>query len=83
MACAKCSFYLPKSSSRAQVIEGKSNLLCMLQEIALREDERAAVEDGVAAFDHLLAGLADVAAPDGATPRQRDRDRDPWPEPLA
>ncbi len=83
MACAKCSFYVPKESSRAQAIEGKSNLLCMLQEIPLRDDERAAVEDGVAAFDHLLAGLADVTTPDGATPRQLARDRDPRPEALA
>ena len=83
MACAKCSFYLPKNSSLAQAIEGKSNLLCMLQEIPLREDERAAVEDGVAAFDHLLAGLEDVATPDGATPRQLARGRERRPEPLA
>jgi hypothetical protein len=27
MACAKCTFYMPKGSSQAQLIEGKANLL--------------------------------------------------------
>lgn len=70
MACAKCSFYVPKASSLAQVVEGKANLLRLLQEIPLTEDERAAVEDGVAAFEHLLTTLADVPTPTGLTPRQ-------------
>lgn len=81
MACAKCSFYVPKGSSRAQALEGKTNLLHMLQEIPLTEDERAAVEDGVAAFDRLLEGLGDVPAPDGSTPRQLERDHERRPEP--
>lgn len=70
MACAKCAFYVPKGSSCAQVLEGKANLLRMLQEIPLTEDERAAVEDGVQAFDRLEAKLADVPTPAGPTPRQ-------------
>jgi hypothetical protein len=70
MACAKCSFYRPKGSSQAMLLEGKSNLLHMLQQIPLTEDERAAVEDGVSAFDDLLAKLADVPTPAGPTPRQ-------------
>lgn len=70
MACAKCSFYVPKGSSRAQVLEGKANLLRLLQEIPLTEDERAAVEEGVTAFERLLTKLADVPTPSGLTPRQ-------------
>ncbi|MEJ1268667.1 hypothetical protein WDV93_21725 [Pantoea ananatis] len=50
MACAKCSFYLPKSSSEAQYVEGQRNLLRLMQEIPLTESERAAVEDGVEAM---------------------------------
>ena len=36
MACAKCSFYLPKESTAAALLEGKSNLLRMRQEIVRR-----------------------------------------------
>ena len=36
----------------------------------LREEEIAAIDDGVAAFDHLLAQLADVPTPAGPTPIQ-------------
>lgn len=72
MACAKCAFYAPKGSSQAQILEGKGNLLRMLQEIPLTEEEQAAIEDGVAAFDHLLTKLRDVPTPAGPTPRQLD-----------
>jgi hypothetical protein len=37
----------------------------MLQEIPLTDDERAAVEDGAAAFGRLLDGVADVPTPEG------------------
>lgn len=49
MACAKCGFYIAKDSSRAQLLEGKANLLRMRQEIPLNEAELSAVDDGVAA----------------------------------
>jgi hypothetical protein len=70
MACAKCSFYLPKGSTQAQLLEGKANLLRMRQEIPLKEAELAAIDDGVAAFEKLLVQLADVPTPAGPTPRQ-------------
>jgi integrase len=70
MACAKCSFYVPKGSAQAQMVEGKANLLRLLQEIPLTDDERTAVEDGVAAFNQLLDKLSDVPTPAGPTPRQ-------------
>lgn len=65
MACAKCSFYRPKASSEAQLVEGKKNLQRMLQEIPLLYDERAAVEDGVEAMDKLLKRLATIPTPVG------------------
>jgi integrase len=64
MACAKCSFYRPKVSTAGQLVEGKKNLLRLLQEIPLLDDERAAVEDGLQAMDQLLARLAGVPTPD-------------------
>ncbi len=70
MACARCDFYLPKQSTKAQLIEAKDNLQRMLAAIPLTDDERAAVDDGQIALDNLLDRLADVPAPDGQTPRQ-------------
>jgi hypothetical protein len=70
MACAKCSFYRAKGSSQAQLLEGKANLLHMLQEIPLSEEERAAVEDGIAAMEKLCQQLVDVPTPAGPTPKQ-------------
>jgi len=70
MACAKCAFYVPRESTRAQAVEAKVNLVRMLQEIPLLDEERAAVEDGVAAMTKLANGLRDVATPDGRTPAE-------------
>ena len=70
MACAKCDFYIPKNSSRAQLLEAEANLQRMLVAIPLTDDERAAVDDGQEALDRLLERLADTPAPDGSTPRQ-------------
>ena len=68
MACAKCSFYRPKGSLQAQLLEGKNNLQHMLQEIPLTDEERAAVEDGITATEALYLKLADVPTPAGPTP---------------
>jgi hypothetical protein len=70
MACAKCSFYLPKDSTKAQLLEAKANLLRLRQDIPLAEAEFSAVEDGLAAYEQLLKKLADVPTPAGPTPRQ-------------
>lgn len=70
MACAKCDFYRPKSSSQLQLLEAKTNLQRMLQEIPLTDDEYAAVEDGVEAVEKLMHKLADTRTPSGQTPRQ-------------
>ena len=70
MACAKCDFYTPKESSKAQLLEARDNLQRMLASIPLTDDERAAVDDGQAALDSLLGRLADIPTPAGATPRQ-------------
>jgi hypothetical protein len=70
MACAKCSFYMPKASSQVQLLQGKANLLQLRQEIPLNDSELAAVDDGVAAMEKLLEQLADVPTPAGPTPRE-------------
>jgi integrase len=70
MACARCDFYIPKGSSKAQLLEAKDNLQRMLASVPLTDDERAAVDDGQAALDQLLERLADVPTPAGPTPRE-------------
>ncbi len=70
MACAKCSFYIPKGSTASALLEGKSNLLRMRQDIPLSEGELAALDDGVSALESLLSRLANVPTPAGPTPLQ-------------
>lgn len=70
MACARCDFYAPKASGKAQLLEAKDNLQRMLIAIPLNDDERAAVEDGQRALDNLLDRLLDVPTPTGTTPRE-------------
>lgn len=64
MACARCDFYIPKTSSKNQLIEAKQNLLRLVQTIALTDEERAAIDDGVVLYENLLARLAQVPTPD-------------------
>jgi hypothetical protein len=68
MACARCDFYVPKGSTRAQLLEAKDNLQQMLMSIPLNDDERAAVEDGQSVLDALLDRLADTPQPGRANP---------------
>jgi len=69
MACAKCAFYRPKGSSQAQMLEAKTNLLRMKQEMPLSEEEQSAIDDGLTALEKLCEKLADVPTPAGPTPR--------------
>jgi hypothetical protein len=70
MACAKCDFYTPKDSTKAQLLEARDNLQHMLTSIPLTDEERTAVDDGQTALDSLLRRLADIPTPAGATPRE-------------
>lgn len=70
MACAKCNFYVPKASSRAQLLEAKAHLLRLRQEIPLTDEEAAAVSDGLVALEALCQQLTDVPTPAGPTPRE-------------
>ena len=68
MACAKCDFYIPKNSSKAQLLEAKANLQRMLVAIPLTDDEKAAVDDGQETLDKLLERLATRQHPTGPRP---------------
>jgi len=64
MACARCDFYIPKSSTKSQLLEAKQNLLRMNQTITLTDEERAAIDDGVVLYENLLDRLAAIPTPD-------------------
>lgn len=68
MACARCSFYLPKDFTKAQLLEGKVNLARLREEIPLTDEEVAAVDEGISLHERLLERLADVPTPDGRNP---------------
>ena len=82
MACARCDFYTPKDSTKAQLLEAKDNLQRMLATIGITDEERAAIDDGHAALDSLLERLVDVPTPacllyTSPSPRDRTRSRMP------
>ena len=70
MVCARCDFYAPTDSTKAQLLEARDNLQRMLAQIPLTDEERAAVEDGTTAVERLIERLTDVPTPAGPTPRQ-------------
>ncbi|HEY4385681.1 MAG TPA: hypothetical protein VGN34_14585 [Ktedonobacteraceae bacterium] len=70
MACAKCDFYEPKLSSKMQLLEANGNLTRMLELVALGEEERKLVEQGMALNQSLRSRLADEPTPAGPTPRE-------------
>jgi hypothetical protein len=65
MACAKCDFYTPKNSSKAQILEAKDNLQRMLASIPLTDENQAApirpLPDTVTNLDHLRLRRRDRA----------------------
>ncbi|MFL4975351.1 MAG: tyrosine-type recombinase/integrase [Microvirga sp.] len=70
MACARCDFYIPKPSGRAQLLEAKADVDRRLALIPLTDGERAAVEQDQQAVGRLLEGLANTPTPAGPTPRE-------------
>ena len=68
MACARCDFYEPKESARAQALQANTSLTRMLATIPLTDDERAAAEDDQRALRRLLDRLGDTPTPAGPTP---------------
>jgi hypothetical protein len=64
---------LPKDSTKGLLLEAKTNLLRLRQDVPLGEAKLSAVEDGLSAHQQLLAKTADVPTPAGPTPRQLGR----------
>jgi hypothetical protein len=70
----RASLVILKDSTKAQLLEAKANLLRLRQDIPLADAELSAVEDGLTAYEQLLAKLVDVPTPAGPTPRQLGRE---------
>ena len=70
MACARCDFYIPKPSGRAQLLEAKADVDRRLAVIPLTDSERDAVEQDQQALGKLLDALANTPTPAGPTPRE-------------
>ena len=70
MACARCDFYIPKPSARAQLLEAKLDVDRRLALIPLTDAERAAVEQDQQALGNLLESLANIPTPAGPTARE-------------
>ena len=70
MACARCDFYIPKPSSKAQLIEAKASVDRRLAMIPLTDGELAAVQQDGQALQRLIENLADKPTPGGPTPRE-------------
>ena len=75
MACAKCPYYQPKESLADQLVEGKANLVRMLEFVQLTEDEKLLVTEGIELHQELIEKLVDVPTPAGPTPRELDTQR--------
>ena len=70
LACARCPFYLPKSSSKGQLLAVKEGIDRMLERVDLTDEERAVLEGDCVVLTSLVDRLADVPTPAGPTPRQ-------------
>ena len=70
MACARCDFYIPKPSGRAQLLEAKADVDRRLAVIPLTDSERDAVEQDQQALGKLLDAMANTPTPAGPTPRE-------------
>jgi integrase len=75
MACARCPFYRPKSATLDQLLEGKANLVRMLEYVKLTEDEHLLVTEGIQLHQTLIERLADLPTPVGPTPRELENTR--------
>jgi hypothetical protein len=75
MACARCPFYRPKMETTEQPVEGKANLVRMLEFVSLTEDEKLLVTEGIDLHQALIEKLADVPTLAGSTPRELEVQR--------
>lgn len=64
MACARCQFYIAKSSTKGHWLEANQHLKRMSQTLVLTEAEQAAVDEGIEAADRLFSLLSQTSTLD-------------------
>ncbi|MFE4966191.1 hypothetical protein [Streptomyces sp. NPDC056660] len=70
LACARCPFYVPKQSTRGQLLAVRDGIDQMLEQLDLTDEEREALEGDREAVTALAERLADTPTPAGSTPRE-------------
>ncbi|MCM8556162.1 tyrosine-type recombinase/integrase [Streptomyces sp. STCH 565 A] len=70
LACARCPFYVPKESTRGQLLAVKDGINQMLERLDLTDDEREALEGDREALAALTERLTDTPTPAGPTPKE-------------
>ncbi|MGP9017669.1 tyrosine-type recombinase/integrase [Streptomyces sp. BR1] len=70
MACARCPFYVPKESTKGQLLAVKDGINKMLEQVDLTDDEREALVGDREAVAALAQRLADIPTPAGPTPKE-------------
>jgi hypothetical protein len=70
MVCARCPFYVPKESTKGQLLTVKEGINRMLEQVDLTDDEREALEGDRDAVTALAQRLADIPTPAGPTPKE-------------
>jgi hypothetical protein len=63
-------FYLAMNTTKGQLLEVKTGIEQMLEQLHLTDDERQALEGDREAITALAAKLTDVPTPAGPTPNQ-------------
>ncbi len=67
MACARCGYYVPKDSTKGQLLSALGANEALYEEIPIRDEERLALEGDAEAIRQLVGSLEDTPAGDGRT----------------
>lgn len=65
MACIKCSLFMPKESTKGQMLQAVAHNERLYEEVPIREDERRALEGDTDAIQKIFHEAEGTPAPDG------------------
>lgn len=79
MACARCGYYVPKESTKGELLTALGANEALYEEIPIRDEERLALEGDAEAVRLLVGGFDDTPAGDGRTPSEIQAQRETCP----